>query len=243
MLADLDRLIRLQQLATSVTTARRAIEAFPARTAALEARLADHTGRLEAAEQRLAERKTARRTLEKEVAAVQGRLTRFKDQLMAVKTNKEYHAVQSEIASANAEVQRIEDLILEGMLEADELSAEVDTTRESLAQERAAVAEERDRLEEERRRFQAQVDRHAEDRERLVADLSPHLLEMFDTLVRGRKGIAVGEVSDGRCLSCQVRLRPQLYNDVRLNERLIQCESCQRILYSRVEADTAASAS
>ena len=32
-------------------------------------------------------------------------------------------------------------------------------------------------------------------------------------------------------MTCRVRLRPQLYNDVRLNRTLIQCESCQRILY------------
>ena len=113
MLPDLDRLIRLQELETDVTKARQAIEAFPAQREALAARLADHAGRLETAEQKLATHKADRRTLDKDVAAAESRLTRFKEQLMAVKTNKEYHAVQSEIASASAEIQRLEDLILE----------------------------------------------------------------------------------------------------------------------------------
>ena len=231
MLPDLERLIRLQELETAVNEARQAIEAFPAQREALAARLAEYTGRIEAAEQRLAEHKTARRALEKDVAAAQGRLTRFREQLMAVKTNKEYHAVQSEIAGANAEVQRIEDLILEGMLEADELSADIEAARQVLAEEQAVVGERQLRLEQERDRFQVLVERHDKNRATIVADLSPHLLDTFDTLIRGRKGIAVGAVQDGRCTSCQVRLRPQLYNDVRLNQRLIQCESCQRILY------------
>jgi len=235
MLPDLERLIRLQELETAVTTARQAIEAFPSQREALEARLADHTHRLEAAELRLTENKSARRVQEKEVAAVLSRLTKFREQLMAVKTNKEYHAVQSEIASANAEVQRLEDLILERMLEADELADEVRKARHALAEEQAAVREEQSRLERERDRFQVRVQRHGEDRAALVADLTPHLVETFDTLIRSRKGIAVGAVREGRCDACQVRLRPQLYNDVRLNDRLIQCESCQRILYYPAE--------
>ena len=237
MLPDLERLIQLQELETAVHQARQAIAAFPSQREALEARLAEHTGRLEATDRRLAENKAARRDLEKEVAAVHSRLTRFKDQLMAVKTNKEYHAVQSEIASANAEVQRLEDLILERMLEADELADDSEKARHALAEEQAAIREEQGRLERDRDRFQARVEHHDNDRAALVADLTPHLLETFDTLVRGRKGIAVGAVREGRCGACQVRLRPQLYNDVRSNERLIQCESCQRILYYPAEAD------
>ena len=231
MLPDLDRLVRLQELETAVHQARQAIEAFPARREALEARLAEHTGRLESLDRKVAEQKAARRALEKEVASVQSRLTRFKEQLMAVKTNKEYHAVQSEIASASAEIQRLEDLILEGMLEADELSADIEAATQAMATEEAAVGEEQRRLEQERDRFQTRVEGYATDRATLVADLTPRLLEMFDTLIRGRKGIAVSAVRDGRCGSCQVRLRPQLYNEVRLNQTLIQCESCQRILY------------
>ena len=184
---------------------------FPPAGRRWKTRLAEHAGRLEAADLGLTENKAARRVLEKDVAAVQGRLTKFKDQLMAVKTNKEYHAVQSEIAGANAEVQRLEDLILERMLEADESCGRPSRRRgRALAQEQAAILEEQSRLERERDRFQARVERHGEDRAALVADLTPHLLETFDTLIRGRKGIAVGAVREGRCGACQVRLRPQL---------------------------------
>ena len=242
MLPDLDRLVRLQELETAVNQARRAMEAFPARREALAAGLAEHTGRIESLDRKVAEQKAARRELEKEVASVQSRLTRFKEQLMAVKTNKEYHAVQSEIAGADAEVARLEDLILESMLEADELAEDVRKGRDALAEEQAAVREKQSRLEQERDRFQAQVERYDGDRAALVTGLTPHVLETFATLIRGRKGIAVGAVRDGRCGVCQVRLRPQLYNDVRSNERLIQCESCQRILYYPTETEADAPA-
>ena len=100
-------------------------------------------------------------------------------------------------------------------------------------EERTAVEEERATLEERGRELAAQVERHAGERAALVRELSADAAALFDTLTRGRKGLAVAEARDGRCMTCRVRLRPQLYNDVRLNRALIQCESCQRILYYR----------
>jgi predicted nucleic acid-binding Zn-ribbon protein len=42
---------------------------------------------------------------------------------------------------------------------------------------------------------------------------------------------------------CHVRLRPQVFNNVLRNDQIIQCDSCQRILYSVPAAAPAASGS
>jgi predicted nucleic acid-binding Zn-ribbon protein len=75
------------------------------------------------AKARLAENQSARRTVEKDVALHQSRLSKFRETAMAVKTNQEYHAVQKEIAFAQTEIKTLEDKILEQMIEADELTA------------------------------------------------------------------------------------------------------------------------
>jgi predicted nucleic acid-binding Zn-ribbon protein len=41
----------------------------------------------------------------------------------------------------------------------------------------------------------------------------------------------MAEAREGLCVDCHVRLRPQVFNEVRRNDQLIQCESCTRILY------------
>ena len=74
------------------------------------------------------------------------------------------------------------------MLEADELSADIEAATQAMATEEAAVGEEQRRLEQERDRFQTRVEGYATDRATLVADLTPRLLEMFDTLIRGLQG-------------------------------------------------------
>jgi len=94
---DLQRLIDLQRLDSAVHEAQRRLAEAPEREKALEARLDAARQQLAAAKERLADSQTARRAIEKEVAVHQGRLSKFREQAMAVKTNQEYHAVQHEI--------------------------------------------------------------------------------------------------------------------------------------------------
>jgi len=47
-----------------------------------------------------------------------------------------------------------------------------------------------------------------------------------------RKGVAISMATrDGLCSTCHVRLRPFVFQQVRQNDSIIQCESCQRVLY------------
>jgi predicted nucleic acid-binding Zn-ribbon protein len=229
--ANLERLIRLQQIDTASEEARRWIDEAPGRAASLDARLAGRTEALATARQRHADSQTVRRAVEKDLAAMQARLAKFRDQLMEVKTNKEYTAMQSEIATAEHEVRRLEDRLLELMLEGDELAAAVKAAEGELAGEQRAAADERQALDEEQRRLEIRIRALAEERTRLAAGTAAQALALFDYVARGRKGVAVVPARDGHCSFCHVRLRPQVFNEVRRNAALIQCESCQRILY------------
>ena len=55
---------------------------------------------------------------------------------------------------------------------------------------------------------------------------------MFERVLKCRKisAVVAGPRAAGAA-SCQVRLRPQTVNELRRNEIIFQCESCQRILY------------
>ena len=68
-------------------------------------------------------------------------------------------------------------------------------------------------------------------RESLASEIDAAVLALFDQIAEKRNGLAVVEAENNLCSSCHVRLRPQVFNDIRLNDRVIQCESCGRILY------------
>src|SRR5687767_1316096 len=102
MHSALEHLIRLQQLETDAAERRRRLAELPARVAEADAAVAAARGVREAAAARAAENQATRRAADRELGIQQGRLTKFKDQLMEVKTNKEYTAMQHEIATAEA---------------------------------------------------------------------------------------------------------------------------------------------
>ena len=125
MNADLQRLIELQRLDSIVLDAQRRVADQPARLLALDSRLNIAQQQVATAKEQLAPSQSARREVEKELAVQQGRLSKYRDQLMAVKTNIEYQAMQKEIAFAETEVKTFEDRILEFMLAGDELTADL----------------------------------------------------------------------------------------------------------------------
>src|SRR6185295_5612335 len=69
------------------------------------------------------------------------------------------------------------------------------------------------------------------ERAAVIRALSPQVLDIFERVAQRRNGIAVAEARGGICTICHVRLRPQVFNTVRRNEQIIQCDHCNRILY------------
>jgi predicted nucleic acid-binding Zn-ribbon protein len=231
MNADLEHVIALQRLDSAEQEAARRLADEPEREKAFVERLDSARERLRSAKQRLAENQEARRAIEKDVAVHQGRLSKFREQAMAVKTNQEYHAVQKEITYAQNEIKALEEKVLERMIEADELTATVKRAEAELASEQKTVEADRRAMATENTELTALRARVAAERSAVVSGMDKRVLAIFEVVARRRHGIAVAEARDGICTICHVRLRPQVFNSVRRNTEIIQCDTCQRILY------------
>jgi predicted nucleic acid-binding Zn-ribbon protein len=231
MHADLERVITLQRLDSEAAAARKKLAEGPEREKAFDARLEEARQRIADARARLAANQEARRAIEKDVALHQGRLSKYREQAMAVKTNQEYHAIQHEIAHAQGEVKKHEDTMLERMVEADDLAATIKTADAELAAEQKTIAADRTAMHVEHAAVQTALDALGSQRAAVVAAIDRRVLAIYETAAAKRQGIAVAEARDGGCLVCHVRMRPQMFNEVRRNEAIVQCENCQRILY------------
>jgi predicted nucleic acid-binding Zn-ribbon protein len=239
MNVELNRVIRLQHLETTVDDARRKIAEHPARTQALEARLQQGRDLVGTAKARLAAAADKRRVDEKEVAAVQTRLSKYKDQLLEVKTNREYTAMLHEIEAAQNDIRVREDRILEIMMEADELTASLKKNEAELKIAEKDIAAERTALDAEMAQLRSDIERAAAERQKLAAEIDRSVLGVFEQVAKSRRGVAVAEAKNGHCTICHVRLRPQVFNEIRRNAAIIQCDSCQRILYFAGESEAA----
>jgi predicted nucleic acid-binding Zn-ribbon protein len=231
MHADLERVIALQRLDSTADGARRKLADEPEHEKTLAARLEAATHGVAAAKERLAENQNARRATEKDVALHQGRLSKFRETAMAVKTNQEYQAVQKEISFAQSEIKSLEDKVLERMLEADDLTATIKKAETDLAAEQRAIEADRKAMKAEHGELQTALERITAERAQIIGALDKQVLLIFDQVSRKRHGVAVAEAKDGICTICHVRLRPQVFNTVRRNEEIVQCDSCNRILF------------
>jgi predicted nucleic acid-binding Zn-ribbon protein len=209
---DLQRLIHLQELDSAAERQRRRVADIPALQAALDARLAERTAAVESVKARIAACQAARREIEKDLAAVQGRLSKYKNQLMEVKTNKEYQAMQKEMSVAEQDIGNHETRMLERMEEADVLAVELKAAEAALKSEQAEIARDRQALDAERTSTAADLQRTSEERTAVAAQVSREALAIFDRVAHGRKGQAMAEARVGLCTVCHVRLRPQVFN-------------------------------
>ena len=150
---------------------------------------------------------------------------------MNVKTNQEYHAIQHEISFAQNEIKTHEDRMLEKMVEADELGAALKHAEGALATAQKEVEAEKRAITTEHDELRASVDALKSERTGVIGSLAPAALSVFELVSKRRNGVAMAEAKDGICTICHVRLRPQIFNTVRRNEEVIQCDHCQRILY------------
>jgi predicted nucleic acid-binding Zn-ribbon protein len=240
MLSSLASLIALQSIDSAADAARRRLVELPKALADIDARVGAATANVEAAKALLQESLTARRALEKDVAAVDTRLARFDDHKAAVKTNQEYTALLHEISTAKTDKDSLEERILVHMEEADQLTANVKAAEAELAAvkregdaTRAALSGEKKTVEGDL----ARLDAERADRRKTV-EARP--LAVYDQLLKGRRGVAVAQMSGEICTACHVRLRPHVTQSIRRNDEIVQCESCQRILYFAPQAPEAA---
>jgi predicted nucleic acid-binding Zn-ribbon protein len=232
MSPDLQRLIKLQQLESTILDAKATIAAHPRRLADADARLTESQQAVDAAKARLKDNQEARRNLEKDVAVYQGRLTKFKDQLAAVKTNREFTAMQHEIETAQKELGTAEEKVLERMMEADGIAAEIKQAESGLAAMRKETEAEKAALARELTDAEASLQKALDGRSAVIARINPQTKAIFEQVAKGRKGVALCPATrEGLCSVCHVRLRPQVFQMVRQNDQIIQCDSCQRILY------------
>ncbi len=230
---SLRNLIALQDIELKITSLQKQISETPHKVQNLKNELEhlqrQHQERLS----RLQDLTKLRRTREGEVDMMRAKLSRFKDQLMAVKTNKEYTAMLHEIQMAEDQIRSEEDKILEIMEEIEIHESELKKDEKELKSKTSELEERIHQAEGAIPGIEAEVTRLIETRLGTEAIVEPDLLFRYRRIADARKGMALAEAKDELCTACHVRIRPQVYADLLHTEAIHTCDSCSRILFMR----------
>ncbi len=230
MLPELGILREVQDFDLQIASLDGKLAAVPGALKAIDARIADARERLTNAEDELKTAGSDRRRTEGELEDAESALAKYEEQLMGARTNDEYRALQKQIAATKSRISGIEDQILTLMETMDRLEGEVgdrkrefEATRSEFEAKKAEVRAEADRRRAER---EALAGRRTE----AASGLPAANLERYERIRQAREGVAVVVTPDARCPACSVRLRPQVFEEIRIGKKLIACDSCSRII-------------
>ena len=235
-----DSMSQLQQALDQLAAAEDTLENLPPEMRELHQRHSEGKAAIDDVRQRIEAATLANRQAEAESSDWQVKLDHFQQQISAVKTQREYGAILSEIDQANEHKDAAESTALAALEEIEAAETELDELEQAFAdldgEYKAAEAQwQQDRPGVESRRDQL-VGEVAELREQLP----PPVLTRFQRILDHTDGHAMSPVvpinrgtgaSLWACSNCSYRVRPQVVVEIRTHGKIAQCEGCKRFLY------------
>lgn len=226
----LDKLLDLQKLDSGIAKLEAEARTIPLAIDGLEARLTDARAGLDGAKSKADILQKDRRAKERELEEMTQSTRKKQARLFEIKTNEEYSAVLKEIESLKEKSSKLEEEILELMEQADVVAKTFAEAEKVFKAAEAVRQRERAEKEAQLATVQRELAGLREARKTQASRLEGDLLRQYDRLWRSR-GTAVVPVKEASCSGCGIALTPQTYAEVRRNDQMYNCPSCNRILY------------
>ena len=227
----LKNLIKLQELDLKIAGLEQEIKKIPAKIETLDHDSEKHGSAVDELHEKIKDNNKLRRQSEGDVDALREKLSKYKSQLMEVKTNREYQAMLHEIEETKQKIEKKEDLTLVQMLALEELQERAIETEGVLVEHKNKATKQGNLLKIFSSQAQQKIEGYKKKRELLVTKIPEELNQRYERISLVRNGISLSEAKDQSCQACHVKLRPQLFNDIKTNQQIITCDSCNRILY------------
>jgi predicted nucleic acid-binding Zn-ribbon protein len=232
----MENLIKLQELFLRKKTRTKERDTLPPELEDYDQAYREKLSAIEQLNQSLEDAERLRRASEGRLSELTDKLKKYQVQLMAVKNSREYGAMLNEIDQVKRALREAEDEVV-GYMET------IESSQKELAQREAKLPEETEEHEltlsdwhETQKRIDAEIEAIDAETVALEKTFPPKKLAEFFRLVERKGGRAVVRATGGSCSACHVRLRPALYQALRLSGEIVTCDSCKRILYYQVDA-------
>lgn len=224
-------LLKMQELALEIQAAHAVVDGAPAKIEEAEGRFRERNAEYVAIKERYDAIDADRRARSLELAALEETRKHYQDSLMQVKNQREYAAVLKEIDAAKASIGDHEEAILASMDEVETLKTDLEARAAHIEAERTIVESELAAVEAASAEARTQIQRATDERAQIEGTLPAALVANVKRVEEGRKGIFLVRAERESCSACHVRLRPQVYQEIRQASKIHMCGSCRRYLF------------
>ena len=237
MKAEISNLVKLQARDDQIRALETRLAEIPKEVEELEREIATEKKNLKAAEDALAESQKQQRAAEGELSTAEEKASKYQEQLMSVKSNEEYKAMQKQIEVTKNEIGDLETKILQGLDTLEELEDQRGERERELKEGQIKVSGMEKELDAEKAKLEAELAERQKARKELLSTIPEDLFEEYQQIAKTRGGVAMAAAVEERCQVCMVRIRPQVFYELRHGDKH-NCGSCTRILYY-LEEETA----
>src|SRR3990172_446466 len=143
MRVNLHPLIQLHHIDQQIASLNQRISRIPQQIQEVDRKLDRFQRAVQEKQKLINENQMKRKELEGDLALIETKRNRYKEQLDTVKTNKEYIALQHEIEGVNLAIRQIEDQILAQMEEAEQFKGQLEEAQRARAREENVLLEEK----------------------------------------------------------------------------------------------------
>jgi len=226
-----DKLIELQHIDSDIAATQTLLDALPGKIEAIAQQIRDTAEIVAKAKEKMAANQKKRRDLEGEVKSIREHAGKYKRQLNDVKTNKEYASLLKEIEDADRRIARIEEDILNEMIAADDIEKEIKTAQKKQVEEEGKLQVDRADVLRRQKEIEGAKAVLEKARAELLPRIPPDQFAVYQRIAKKTSGVALSPIKDDFCSLCQMRVRPQVLDELWAMNEVLTCEACGRILY------------
>jgi len=181
--------------------------------------------------QQLTEWKRKQKNTEWELEDLQERLNHLNNKLYGgtVKNPKELVNLKREAENLKGKLSAKEDALLELMSQVEEMEARVKGSTKELKELKQEWQQKQEALTRRKIETETALTSLDENRQELAQQISPEALNLYEQ-IKLTKGQAIAKVEQGRCQGCRITLPTSQWQKAKAGD-LVQCNSCNRILY------------
>lgn len=165
-----------------------------------------------------------------QLRSLEDKLNQLKNRLSQCSTNKEYTALQEQIAADQVASSVLEDEILDALGKVDETKALAVKAEQNLAKGKEEQEKTTKQVEEQRVVILAELARLEVQLKETEAQLPADFLEGYHRIVKAKGEDALAEVDGDNCGGCYQQMTPNTHSQLRLGQAIF-CKSCGRLLY------------
>ena len=228
---QLKKIVELQKIDAEIYELRAQVEEKPAVLENLKKQFETRKGTLLGLEEKLKAVQVQRRERELELKTKEEEITRANTQLSQIKTNKEYTAKIAEIEHIKADKSVIEEKILIAYDEGDQISSEVEKEKSKFTQEEKNYLAKKKEVEDDVKVTEDRIRVLESQHKQGVEGIDPEFLSRYERILKHKGGIAIVPVRGNNCGGCYMNVTHQQINTLKMNDQLVMCEMCARILY------------